>query len=163
VQRAVALRARLVVDSDAVRLVHGEADGLPGLVVDRYGDTLVAQVGFVGAERWKGAIADALLQATGTARLYERSDLAVRKLEGLPEQQGWLRGDGATQLQIREHGWTLQVDIAQGHKTGTTWTSATTGCTSRRRCGISAVPRCSTATATAAASRWRRWPAARGR
>ena len=119
VQRAVALRGRLAVDSDAVRLVHGEVDGLPGLVVDRYGDTLVAQIGFAGAERWKAAIADALLAATGTARLYERSDLGVRKLEGLPEQQGWLRGEGATQLQIREHGWALQVDIAQGHKTGT--------------------------------------------
>ena len=119
VQRAVALRARLAVASDAVRLVHGEADGLPGLVVDRYGDTLVAQVGFAGTERWKGALADALLAATGAARLYERSDLGVRKLEGLPEQQGWLCGDGATQLQIREHGWTLQVDIAEGHKTGT--------------------------------------------
>jgi len=119
VQRAVALRARLAVDSDAVRLVHGEADGLPGLVVDRYGDTLVAQVGFAGAERWKDAIADALLAAAGAARLYERSDLGVRKLEGLPEQQRWLRGDGPTQLQMREHGWTLQVDIAQGHKTGT--------------------------------------------
>jgi 23S rRNA (cytosine1962-C5)-methyltransferase len=119
VQRAVALRARLAIDSDGVRLVHGEADGLPGLVVDRYGDTLVAQFGFVGSERWKAAIADALLQASGTARLYERSDLNVRKLEGLPEQRGWLRGDGATQLQIVEHGWRLQVDVAQGHKTGT--------------------------------------------
>ena len=119
VQRAVALRARLAVDSDAVRLVHGEADGLPGLVVDRYGDTLVAQFGFAGSERWKDIIADALLQATGTARLYERSDLGVRKLEGLGEQQGWLRGAGPTQLSIREHGWTLQVDVAQGHKTGT--------------------------------------------
>ncbi len=119
VQRAVDLRARLAVDSDAVRLVHGEADGLPGLVVDRYGDTLVAQVGFVGAERWKDAIADALRAATGSTRLYERSDLGVRKLEGLPEQQGWLRGDGPTQLPMREHGWALQVDVAQGHKTGT--------------------------------------------
>jgi 23S rRNA (cytosine1962-C5)-methyltransferase len=119
VQRAVALRMRLAVDSDAVRLVHGEADGLPGLVVDRYADTLVAQFGFVGAERWKDDIADALLQATGTVRLYERSDLGVRKLEGLPETQGWLRGDGPAQLPIHEHGWTLQVDIAQGHKTGT--------------------------------------------
>ncbi len=119
VQRAVALRARLAVDSDAVRLVHGEADGLPGLVVDRYADTLVAQVGFAGTERWKASLVDALLAATGAARLYERSDLGVRKLEGLPEQQGWLHGEGATQLPIREHGWALQVDIAQGHKTGT--------------------------------------------
>jgi 23S rRNA (cytosine1962-C5)-methyltransferase len=119
VHRAVALRARLAADSDAVRLVYGEADGLPGLVVDRYADTLVAQVGFAGTERWKSALADALLVATGAARLYERSDLGVRKLEGLRETQGWLRGDGPTQLRIREHGWTLQVDIAQGHKTGT--------------------------------------------
>ena len=119
VRQAVALRARLAVDSDAMRLVHGEADGLPGLVVDRYGDTLVAQFGFAGAERWKDAIADALLAATGCPRLYERSDLNVRKLEGLSELQGWLRGDGATLLPIREHGWALQVDIAQGHKTGT--------------------------------------------
>jgi 23S rRNA (cytosine1962-C5)-methyltransferase len=118
-QCAVALRARLAVDSDAVRLVHGEADGLPGLVVDRYGDTLVAQFGFVGAERWKDTIADALLAATGMQRLYERSDLGVRKLEGLPEQRGWLRGDGDTGLGIREHGWQLQVDVASGHKTGT--------------------------------------------
>jgi 23S rRNA (cytosine1962-C5)-methyltransferase len=119
VQRAVALRARLALDSDAVRLVHGEADGLPGLVVDRYADTLVAQFGFVGAERWKAEIADALLAASGFTRLYERSDLGVRKLEGLPEAQGWLRGEGATQLRIGEHGWTLQVDVALGHKTGT--------------------------------------------
>ena len=118
VQRAVGFRARLAVDSDAVRLVHGEADGLPGLVVDRYGDTLVAQFGFAGSERWKQPLADALLAATGAQRLYERSDLGVRKLEGLPEQQGWLRGDGATQLQIREHDWQLLVDVAQGHKTG---------------------------------------------
>jgi 23S rRNA (cytosine1962-C5)-methyltransferase len=118
VQRAVDFRARLAIDSDGVRLVHGEADGLPGLVVDRYADTLVAQFGFAGSERWKPAIADALLRATGGTRLYERSDLGVRKLEGLPEQRGWLRGNGPTQLAIREHGWTLQVDIAQGHKTG---------------------------------------------
>jgi 23S rRNA (cytosine1962-C5)-methyltransferase len=118
-QCAVALRARLAVDSDAVRLVHGEADGLPGLVVDRYLDTLVAQFGFVGVERWKEEIADALLHTTGVQRLYQRSDIGARRLEGLAEQRGWLRGDGATQLEIREHGWRLQVDIAHGHKTGT--------------------------------------------
>jgi 23S rRNA (cytosine1962-C5)-methyltransferase len=118
IARAVTLRARLAIDSDAQRLVHGEADGLPGLVVDRYADTLVAQFGFAGVERWKAVIADALLRATGLQRLYERSDLAVRKLEGLPEQRGWLRGEGPAQIDVREHGWTLQVDIAHGHKTG---------------------------------------------
>jgi 23S rRNA (cytosine1962-C5)-methyltransferase len=118
VQRAVDLRARMALDSDGVRLVHGEADGLPGLVVDRYADTLSAQFLFAGAERWKDVIADALLAATGTQRLYERSDAGVRALEGLPARSGWLRGDGDTQLAIREHGWQLRVDVAQGHKTG---------------------------------------------
>jgi 23S rRNA (cytosine1962-C5)-methyltransferase len=102
-----------------VRLVHGEADGLPGVVVDRYADTLSAQFLAAGAERWKDAIADALLAATGLQRLYERSDSGVRALEGLPSATGWLRGDGPTEVTIREHGWRLTVDIAQGHKTGT--------------------------------------------
>jgi len=118
VQQAVALRQRMAVASDAVRLVHGEADGLPGLVVDRYADCLSAQFLFTGSERWKAVIVDALLAATGLSRLYERSDVGVRALEGLPEQRGWLRGAGDTQLTIREHGWQLQVDVAQGHKTG---------------------------------------------
>jgi len=115
---AVQLRQRLAIDSDAARLVHGEADGLPGLIVDRYGDTLCAQWLAVGVERWKPQIADALLAATGLARLYERSDASVRQLEGLAPQTGWLRGDGPTDLTIREHRWSLSLDIAEGHKTG---------------------------------------------
>ena len=66
-----------------MRLVHGEADGLPGLIVDRYADTLVAQFLSAGAERWKAVIADALCRASGLARLYERSDASVRGIEGL--------------------------------------------------------------------------------
>ena len=115
---ALAVRTRLPIASDGLRLVHGEADGLPGLVVDRYGDTLVAQVLAAGVERWKPVIADTLLQASGLARLYERSDASVRGLEGLPETTGWLRGDGATEVTIREHGWRLTLDVAEGHKTG---------------------------------------------
>jgi len=123
---AIAMRHRLAVASDGVRLVHGEADGLPGLVVDRYGDTLVAQFLAAGVERWKSAIADALLEKTGTARLYERSDTSARNREGLPAATGWLRGDGdgagdaepSTELEIREHGWRFALDIANGHKTG---------------------------------------------
>ena len=122
IARAVAVRARLPIDSDAMRLVHGEADGLPGLVVDRYGDTLSAQFTAAGVERWKSAIADALLKVTGLNRLYERSDASVRGLEGLPPITGWLRGDpadaGDTVITIREHGWQLAVDVARGHKTG---------------------------------------------
>ena len=101
-----------------MRLVHGESDGLPGLIVDRYGDTLVAQFLSAGAQRWKAVLADALLAETGLARLYERSDTSSRALEGLPEERGWLRGDGSTELEIREHGWRLSLDIATGHKTG---------------------------------------------
>ncbi|MBT9466572.1 class I SAM-dependent methyltransferase [Hydrogenophaga sp.] len=116
--RAIALRTRLGIESDGVRLVHGESDGVPGLIVDRYGDTLVAQFTACGVERHKAVIADALIELTGCPRLYERSDTSSRKLEGLPEVTGWLRGTGPTALVVREHGWQLGLDIAQGHKTG---------------------------------------------
>ena len=118
IARALALRARLPIASDGVRLIHGEADGLPGLIVDRYGDVLSAQFLSAGTERWKGTIADLLLQATGLTRIYERSDSGVRKLEGLEPAAGWLRGSGATEVTIREHGWKLTLDVAEGHKTG---------------------------------------------
>jgi 23S rRNA (cytosine1962-C5)-methyltransferase len=115
---AVALRRRLPIESDGQRLIHGEADGLPGLIVDRYGDLLSAQFLSAGTERWKATIADALLAATGCTKLYERSDSGVRGLEGLAPQKGWLRGEGPTEVTIREHGWKLTVDVAEGHKTG---------------------------------------------
>lgn len=115
---ALALRARLPIASDGVRLVHGEADGLPGLIVDRYADVLSAQFLSAGTERWKAVIADALLAATGLTRLYERSDSGVRQLEGLAPVSGWLRGDGDTAVTIAEHGWRLTLDVAEGHKTG---------------------------------------------
>ena len=125
IAQALALRHRLPVASDALRLLHGESDGLPGLVVDRYGPVLVAQFGSAGVERWKAQIADALCQATGVADLYERSDAAVRGLEGLPAVTGWLRGGSgrggaplATECGMHEHGWQFRVDIATGHKTG---------------------------------------------
>jgi 23S rRNA (cytosine1962-C5)-methyltransferase len=117
-ERAINARSRFDIQSDGLRLVHGESDGLPGLVVDRYGDTLVAQFGSAGAERWKAPLADALCEITGLTRLYERSDASVRALEGLPEATGWLRGDGATELTITEHDWRLTLDVATGHKTG---------------------------------------------
>ena len=118
VARAVALRDRLALPSDGVRLVHGEADGLPGLVVDRYADTLCAQFLSAGIERWKGVLTDALVKASGAARLYERSDTSSRTLEGLDPQTGWRHGSGSTELTIREHDWQLTLDVAEGHKTG---------------------------------------------
>lgn len=104
--------------SNGVRLIHGESDGLPGLIVDRYGDTLVAQFTSAGVDKWKSVIADALLKETGLTQLYERSDASSRALEGLPEVTGWLRGEGAVDLVLQEHGWKLGVNIATGHKTG---------------------------------------------
>jgi 23S rRNA (cytosine1962-C5)-methyltransferase len=120
---AIEVRARMPIASNGVRLVHGESDGLPGLVVDRYADTLSAQFLSAGVERWKATIADALLQATGATRLYERSDTSARQREGLAPATGWLRlaGEGqetTTTLTIREHAWQLGLDVATGHKTG---------------------------------------------
>ena len=125
IERAIRTRTCFDIRSDGLRLIHGESDGLPGLIVDRYADTLVAQFLATGVERWKDVIADALLRATGLTLLYERSDAQVRALEGLPEATGWLRGmptGGApappTEITIREHDWRLTLDIANGHKTG---------------------------------------------
>ena len=117
-RRAVEARSRFAIQSDAMRLVHGESDGLPGLIVDRYGDTLVAQFLSSGAERWKAVLVDALLAATGLDKLYERSDASGRVREGLPEVSGWLRGQGPTDLVLREHDWRLGLSIVSGHKTG---------------------------------------------
>lgn len=118
VQRSIRARARFDVQSDGMRLIHGESDGLPGLIVDRYGDTLVAQFLSSGAERWKTVLIDALLAETGLTQLYERSDASSRGLEGLTEAAGWLRGEGTTERVLREHDWQLGLDIALGHKTG---------------------------------------------
>jgi 23S rRNA (cytosine1962-C5)-methyltransferase len=118
IAKAVQARTRFDIQSNGTRLIHGESDGLPGLIVDRYGDTLVAQFTSAGVERWKDVIADALLAETGLSKLYERSDTSSRTLEGLGEQTGWLRGEGATDLILQEHGWKLHLSIATGHKTG---------------------------------------------
>jgi 23S rRNA (cytosine1962-C5)-methyltransferase len=118
VSTALAVRQRLPIASNGVRLIHGEADGLPGLVVDRYGDTLCAQFLSAGVERWKPVLADVLMETTGAHRLFERSDASVRGLEGLQPQTGWLKGDGDTTCEITEHDWRLTLDVASGHKTG---------------------------------------------
>jgi 23S rRNA (cytosine1962-C5)-methyltransferase len=121
---AIEARSRFDIQSTGMRLVHGESDGLPGLVVDRYNDTLVAQFSSCGVERFKGVIVQALLAQTGLSRLYERSDASVRALEGLPEATGWLSGAPTVQesdgcdITISEHDWQLALNIRDGHKTG---------------------------------------------
>lgn len=118
--RAAASRGALPAGvSDGVRLVHGESDGLPGIVADRYGDTVVVQLLSTGAERWRDAIADALAGLSGVVRVIERSDADVRALEGLESRSGLLRGAAANKpLIVAEHGLKFGVDAGQGHKTG---------------------------------------------
>jgi 23S rRNA (cytosine1962-C5)-methyltransferase len=120
-RRALALRAELPASkhTNALRLVHGESDGLPGLVVDRYGDVLVAQFLSAGTERWRDAILDALVELTGCEAVYEHSDAEVRKIEGLGPRVGFVRGDrSAARCAIVEHGLNFRVDVEQGQKTG---------------------------------------------
>ena len=121
VAAAVARRAALpeLRGQQGLRLIHAESDGLPGVIADRYGDTVVVQLTTVGADKWRAAIADSLHKATGCARIYERSDAEVRKLEGLEPVTGWLHGQAsADELVIEENGIRMAVDIFAGHKTG---------------------------------------------
>ena len=90
VERAIAMRDRQHWASSGVRLVHAESDGLPGLIVDRYNDTLVVQFSASGVERFKGAIVRSLIQHTGLVKVFERSDTSSRKQEGLEPRLGWL-------------------------------------------------------------------------
>ncbi len=106
-------------ETDAWRLVHAESDGLPGLVVDRYGGTLVMQCLSAGPEFWRESLADLLYEETGVQNIYERSDADVRMLEGLAARSGTLRGAGnVSRITIRENGLQFGVNLAEGHKTG---------------------------------------------
>lgn len=120
-ERACSLRSALVAEdeTDAVRLVNGESDGLPGVIVDRYGGWLVVQCLSAGADAWKDAIIDALVEITGVTQVYERSDVDVRRLEGLPEKTGLLRGSAEPEMvTIHENGLKFWVDLRSGQKTG---------------------------------------------
>jgi 23S rRNA (cytosine1962-C5)-methyltransferase len=121
VEKALALREALPAakHTNALRLVHGESDGLPGLVVDRYADVLVAQFLAAGVERWRDPILDALIELTGCAAIFERSDAEVRNLEGLEPRVGFARGNrNAARCPIIEYGLNFRVDVEQGQKTG---------------------------------------------
>lgn len=120
VRRAVAYRNSVMSsDCEGVRLVHGESDGLPGVVVDRYADTAVLQCSSAGAEKWRDAVAEALAAHAGCLRVYERSDAEVRRLEGLEERTGTLIGDEPpAAIPIREHRIAFLIDVRGGQKTG---------------------------------------------
>jgi 23S rRNA (cytosine1962-C5)-methyltransferase len=121
VAQAVAWRTAFpgLVGQEGLRLIHGEADGLPGVIADRYGPVVVVQLTSAGAEKWRDAIIAALVQATGCAAVYERSDSEVRRLEGLEPTSGCVWGElPAAPLLIEENGVRLEVDVIAGHKTG---------------------------------------------
>jgi len=121
IEKSLKLREQLPASkhTNAMRLIHGESDGLPGLVVDRYADVLVAQFLSAGAERWRDAILDSLVQLTGCEAIFERSDAEVRVLEGLPPRTGFFRGNrNAARCPIVEYGLNFRVDVEQGQKTG---------------------------------------------
>ncbi|APS35798.1 MULTISPECIES: 23S rRNA (cytosine(1962)-C(5))-methyltransferase RlmI [Serratia] len=104
---------------DGYRLIAGESDGLPGITIDRFQNFLVLQLLSTGAEYQRPALLSALQHCYPECSIYDRSDVAVRKKEGLPLAQGPVLGDLPPELlPITEHGMKLLVDIQQGHKTG---------------------------------------------
>ena len=117
---ALLARSALLSDAstDAFRLVHAESDGLPGLIVDRYAETLAVQFLSAGAEYWRETLTGLLSELTGLESIYERSDVDVRELEGLAPRFGPLLGSPAETLTITENGLKFKVSLSAGHKTG---------------------------------------------
>ena len=120
IERAIALRRDLHLSeaSTGMRLIHAESDGLPGLIVDQYGDVLVMQIGSAGAERWRDTCADILQELCNPACIYERSDSDSRTLEGLELRNGILRVALPDNVEVMEKGLRFKVDVAEGQKTG---------------------------------------------
>jgi 23S rRNA (cytosine1962-C5)-methyltransferase len=117
IARAVAARSSLLDKRhNACRLIHAEADGLPGVIADRYDSTVVLQLSSAGAERWRDAIVDAL--AAHAMCVFERSDAEVRTLEGLAPRVGVARGTLPRVTVIMEDGLDYRVDVVGGQKTG---------------------------------------------
>ncbi len=119
--KAIQMRSMIIDSSisDAVRLVHGESDHLPGLIIDQYAGNLVIQVLSCGADRWRDSIVSILAERINPVIIYERSDVDVRKLEGLAAREGLLWGtEPAEPIQISENGLKFLVDYKDGHKTG---------------------------------------------
>jgi 23S rRNA (cytosine1962-C5)-methyltransferase len=119
VHRAIAQRADMLDERHTgCRLVHGESDGLPGVVADRYGEVVVLQLSSAGAETWRDTIADALAAQAGVRCVVERSDADVRALEGLAPRLGVLRGELPLAVLLTEDGIVYEVDVLRGQKTG---------------------------------------------
>lgn len=100
------------------RLVFGEADGLPQLIIDKFNDYFVIQTLALGIDCWKPALVAALQEVFRPKGIYERNDVPVRELEGLPQQKGFLSEPFETRIIIQENGLQFHVDLANGQKTG---------------------------------------------
>lgn len=121
IETAVSMRARmqLVSPCTAMRLVNAESDGLPGLIVDRYGDYLVCQLLAVGVERWREEIVDQLRDLPEIKGIYERSDADVRAKENLAQRTGLLWGQAPPdRIEVSMGSVRMWADVAAGHKTG---------------------------------------------
>ncbi len=118
IKAALDYRGRVVRDSDSCRLIYAEADFLPALIVDKFGPFLVLQTLALGIDKYKDLIVEILEELLEPAGIYERNDAAVRELEGLPLQSGFLKGDFETLIEIKENGLFFLVDLAGGQKTG---------------------------------------------
>ncbi|WP_016955671.1 class I SAM-dependent rRNA methyltransferase [Catenovulum agarivorans] len=118
IQTAYQSKSALINNSDALRVIAGESDGLPGLTVDLYKDILVCQFLAAGVEKHKAEIVAALEQVFPQLAIFERSDVDVRQKEGLKPISGWLKAGAQTSTWINEAGSQILVDVEQGHKTG---------------------------------------------
>ena len=117
-QKAADFRGRHVTDTNAYRVVSSEADGLPGLMVDRYGDVLVLQFLTLGMDQLREPVIEALNEILPNKGIFERSDSSSRKLEGLPERVGWIRKDCGDEVVVVEKDIEMTVQFGEGHKTG---------------------------------------------
>ena len=109
---------KLMCDPESCRLIYSESDFLPGLVVDKFSDVLVMQSLSLGVERIKDMLCDILMEVVAPRGIYERSDVPVRRLEGLEQTTGLLRGEVPERVDMMENGIHFMVDVMHGQKTG---------------------------------------------
>lgn len=119
IERAIVLRRSFFdASTTAYRLINGEGDGIPGLIADVYGDILVIQISTLGMDKLKPFILEVLTKTARPRSVYEKSNLPSRREEGLPMFEGWLAGEPAERIEIRENGLRFWVDVARSQKTG---------------------------------------------
>lgn len=117
---SIALRKQFLQNEDttAYRLINAEGDGIPGLIVDRYGDVIVLQCTTLGMDRLREWVAETLMDITGLSSVFEKSTGSARSKEGLEPREGWLKGSGSTSIPVIERGVKFQIELQGSQKTG---------------------------------------------